>query len=245
MSERLRAAYHLHTNYSSDGKTSLAELAAAARRLDWRCLLLADHLEDFSPEIFDKYLAECAQLSDSKLLIIPGVEVKTAEGYHLAFVGVNKLPAGETTRTLIEDARAQGALVTLCHPAQNRTPGPCDWMELLHGVEFWNARSSSRFAPDIQSLRFAENLRRQFPHIQYFPALDLHYTWELRDLDLSLRTDRLEPQAILSALKDGNFETENFFWGISVGRRGPSGLQKIFFRAVDAFRRLVQRFSHK
>lgn len=241
MSERLIGAYHLHTTYSSDGKTSLEELAACARRGRWRFLLLADHIEDFTPEIFEKYQKECKQLSDSNLLIIPGVEVKTAEEYHLAFVGVSKLPTGATTRALVEDARTQGALVTLCHPAQNPEHRPCDWMELLHGVEFWNARSSSRFAPDRESLRFAESLRRQFPHILYFPALDLHYDWELRDLAISLRADRLDRQEILTVLKSGNFETVNHFWSISIGRTGPTNLQKSFFRLVDFFRHLAQR----
>jgi hypothetical protein len=241
MSNRLIGANHLHTKYSSDGKTSLEELAGVARRRGLNFLLLADHLEDFTPDLFQKYLSECAELSDSNFLLIPGVELRVGDEYHLALIGVERLPAGDSPRALVEDARSQGALIVLCHPPKNNSTPLEEVLELLHGVEFWNARVSSRFAPDCESLRFAEDLRRHYPHIQCIPALDLHYAWELRDLMISMRANRLERQEIFNALRNGNFETFNQFWSMSVGRHGPSGLQKIFFRLVDFFRRLAQR----
>lgn len=108
---------HCHSFFSGDGVSSPEELVAAARAAGLHGFALTDHNTfDGARYLLDKGLMrEDGQPVDG-LLILPAVEVTTADG-HLLCIGamlpsLKGMPAGEVA----EIARAHGALAIPPHP---------------------------------------------------------------------------------------------------------------------------------
>ena len=110
---------HLHSEYSHDGRDSIAALHAFALERGIGFIGLTDHAEDFEP---DRYLAlqqECAAVSDSRVRIIPGLEYRFNgyPGLHLLALGLTKWIAPKTPAEFIQQTRGHVASFTVvAHP---------------------------------------------------------------------------------------------------------------------------------
>ncbi len=101
---------HVHSEHSKDARGTVLELAQAAQAAGLHGFCLTDH----------DTIAGHAEIQEAAektgLLIIPGIEVTTAEG-HLLALGVNQIvPRGlgyQETREIIE---AQGGVAAPAHP---------------------------------------------------------------------------------------------------------------------------------
>ena len=104
----LRCDLHVHTNFSRDGESSVADVLARAASLGLDAIALTDH--DTCAGIAP------AEAAGSGILIIPGVEVSTKQG-HLLVLGVREpLPAGLHVMETIRLARNLGGVTILPHP---------------------------------------------------------------------------------------------------------------------------------
>lgn len=110
----LRGAFHVHTT-RSDGRSTPAQVAAAARAAGLHFVVLTDH-NDFVRR-------EPAFVNG--VLLVPGVELSTASGHLVAFglerplEGARKGLDGEAARAMVERA---GGVSVLAHPVQARNP---------------------------------------------------------------------------------------------------------------------------
>lgn len=66
----------------SGGQSTVAEYAAVARELGLDYLAFLEDFATLKPEAFDRFQKECAELSDDKLLLIPGIRVDNELGIH-------------------------------------------------------------------------------------------------------------------------------------------------------------------
>ncbi|MBB6733048.1 CehA/McbA family metallohydrolase [Cohnella zeiphila] len=146
----LACELHTHTNHS-DGKQTLEELTAGARRLGFDCIALTDH--NTMSGLKDRERIE----SETGLTIIPGMEWTTFYG-HMVTVGSMSLAAADWRRATpgniaegVAEVHRLGGLAGLAHPYRIGNPvcTGCywefeiqDWREIDY-IEVW----SKTFAP--------------------------------------------------------------------------------------------------
>ncbi|HEY0097266.1 MAG TPA: PHP domain-containing protein, partial [Archangium sp.] len=135
----LRGAFHVHTT-RSDGRGTVAEVAAAAKAAGLRFVVLTDH-NDFAPR---------EPVFVDGVLLVPGVELSTAHGHLVAFgmerplEGVRSWMDGGEAEAAVEKA---GGVSVLAHPVQRRNP----WRHLeaarrADGFELYSADTFFRDA---------------------------------------------------------------------------------------------------
>jgi predicted metal-dependent phosphoesterase TrpH len=110
---------HVHTRFSKDGESTVEAVLARAKAVGLAAIAITDHdtLEG---------VRYAALLEDPPVLVIPGMEVSTADG-HLIALGVSEpvTPRRPVLET-IDLVHAQGGLAVLPHP----------YHRLRHGVGF-------------------------------------------------------------------------------------------------------------
>src|SRR5437016_1589470 len=108
---------HTHSYFSGDGVSSPEDMIAAARAKNLHGIAITDHNTcDAITYLLDKGLMRLDGLPVDNFLILPGVEITTAEG-HLLCVGAT-LPflKGKPAREVCEMIHARGGLAIPPHP---------------------------------------------------------------------------------------------------------------------------------
>ena len=103
----MKADLHVHTCFSSDGKTTPEQLVEAAVKHGIGCIAVSDHNEFKAYEI----------LKDNKdVIIIPAEEVSSAEG-HIIGLGIDRLiPPGRSIQETIDLIHEAGGYAVAVHP---------------------------------------------------------------------------------------------------------------------------------
>ncbi len=100
---------HVHTRFSKDGESSVEDVLARAAAVGLAAVAITDHdtLEG---------VRHAARIEDPPVLVIPGVEVTTADG-HLIALGVSEMvPRGLGVLETIDLVHSRGGLAVLPHP---------------------------------------------------------------------------------------------------------------------------------
>lgn len=133
-----RLDLHVHTDASSDGRSSLAAQAAAAKAAGLDAIAVTDHnrCTPVPPEL-------------EGVLLIPGCEVSTTDGHitglfldaplDLEGLCSGGLPTGAAA---VEEIRRRGGLAVLAHPYQSAKAAPEALSFRPDAVETANARSA-------------------------------------------------------------------------------------------------------
>lgn len=128
----MKADLHVHTCYSSDGKTTLKELIDYAVKAGIGCIAVTDH---------NNFEAYNLVKDNGKVLIIPGEEVSSSEG-HIIALGINKLiPRDRSIQETIELIHDAGGCAFAAHPyrwwsglgEKNTREYPFDGIEARNG----------------------------------------------------------------------------------------------------------------
>lgn len=149
-------------------------------------------------------------------LVIPGIEVSSADG-HILGLGVNKLvprglPAGETVKLI----RELGGIAVAAHPFVPWKSPTLVYKTKFDAIEALNSRA---FLP-------SNRLARRFVERNRLPATagsDAHFPDEVGLASVGLNCEK-NVESILKEIKSG---------GASIAGRGlplPSHLQKIFYK---------------
>lgn len=127
---------HVHTNLSSDTKTTIEEAVSAARRQGLSGMAVANHNAFYKPQRYDDFY------------IIPSCEFTTDAGHILAFFLKEditcKMKKDDKGRfpwqEVIQLSREQGALTFLAHPFSPKTDRPIEVYTSVDGIEVYNGR---------------------------------------------------------------------------------------------------------
>ncbi len=201
----LIGAMHTHSTYSADGETDLDALAALFRARGYGFAAVTEHAEDLPAEGMGAYVDRCRRLSDDDFCLIPGLEVRSSEGLHVVGVRVTEHVGGGPASAIIRAIQRQGGLAILAHarPGQDAQLAARD--AVPDGLELWNTKYDSRYAPRLHRFAMFRRLRARNPELRGYCAVDYHWPTQYLGAHVAVQADRADEAAILDALRAGRF----------------------------------------
>ena len=184
----LRLDLHVHTSHSYDGRSSVDEVVAAAKAKGLDGVAITDHNSVAGHLEAKKY-------SKSGFLVIPGIEVASADG-HIVGLGISELiPRGLSAKETVERIRGQGGIAIAAHPfALGRRPGVV-YKAKFDAIEVLNSRAF--FISNPLARGFAE--RNKIPMVA---GSDAH---RMEDIGLAYTTVdcELKIESVLRQIRAG------------------------------------------
>lgn len=199
---------HTHTFFSGDGVSSPEENIAAAREKGLHGFAITDHNTcDAVTYLLEKGLMREDGLPVDDFLIIPGVEVTTAEG-HLLCIGVT-LPylKGKPAREVCEIIHERGGLAIPPHPYDLFRAGirfpvletlPIDALEVFNAAT--TLRRYNRFAYRYAQLR----------GLPMTASSDAHHSEAIGTAYTIVNTDEFSVQGVLAQLVKSNELSQHY-----------------------------------
>jgi predicted metal-dependent phosphoesterase TrpH len=198
----LRIDLHVHSFYSADGVSSPEDLIASAREAGLQAFAITDHNTcDAVDYMIQRGLMREDGLPVNGLLVVPGIEVTTAEG-HLLCLGCI-LPAslkGCPALEVCELAHAAGGICVAPHPYDLFRAGIRESVldELpLDALEVFNAATTLK-RHNRKAFDYAQ--RRGLPMTA---GSDAHHAGAVGVACTVVETDDFSVRGILSAMREG------------------------------------------
>jgi hypothetical protein len=227
---------HVHSNHSYDGHNSLGEIAEFARACGYSFLAMSEHSDTFNHDQMALYVQECREKSAPDFLIIPGIEFRCDNDFHLLGLGIRQFTDLTDPLAVSEFIHGQGGLAIIAHPKRNNYQIPNGLQTVVDGAEVWSATYDGRFVPSIDSLKLMKELRGTNESCIGYGGQDLHRLTGKRIVKTILPCDTLDENEILATLKRGSFIVSNNIFNI--GSREDVGGLKLAF--ITASRRLYE-----
>jgi predicted metal-dependent phosphoesterase TrpH len=219
----MKADLHVHTIHSSDGRSTAEQILKQAECIGLGAVAFTDHNSIQGGQDAIKL--------PTKLIVIRGVEVTSAEGHILAYgVGVD-IPSGRSATETIKLIHDAGGIAVAAHPGRI-------WSGLkrnsilghnFDGIEVHNARSTKGLNRKARAL--AENVKAPFTggsDSHHFTTLGGGYT--ILPDDCKTEADVI---AAILASKTNAEGTSRTFWGTL-----RYGTKTILQWAARGFRRM-------
>lgn len=193
---------HVHTEASHDCSTPVETVLEAASDCGLDAVAVTDH------DAIDASLRAVDRASTRDLVVVPGVEVSTADG-HLLALGVTERPdPGESLSATVDAVRAAGGVAVVPHPFQSSRHGvsrralvDCDAVEVhnawaVTGVQNARARSFARRrdypAVGASDAHSADVVGRAYTDVTLPDGVSAD-AWTADDLLAALRAGRTSP----------------------------------------------------
>ncbi len=192
---------HCHSWFSGDGVSSPEAMVASAKRRGLHGFAITDHNTCDAYHYFvDHGFARPDGQPVNGFLIIPGVEVSTADGHLLCLGTVLPQMKGEPAADVTKAIRAAGGLAVPAHPYDRFRAGirekVMDSLE-VDALEVFNAAISvSKY--NEQALEYAK--RRNLPMIS---ASDSHHEASLGVSHVIADTENFTVGGVLEAIRKG------------------------------------------
>jgi predicted metal-dependent phosphoesterase TrpH len=218
-----RGIIHVHSVYSYDGKNTLEELAALGRRRRYDFIGVTEHSDTFDRAKMAAFVAECRRLSDRSLILMPGIEFSCAGRLHLLALGIEQWSDAKDPVELTKFIQDQGGLAVVSHPSRYAYQIPSRLVEVIDGVEVWNASYDSRFVPDRKVVELWRTLKRDNEALTGFGGQDLHRITPIRHVTLVLpdADPELTAAAVVGRLRKKAFFMSNGY--LRLGCAEPPG----------------------
>lgn len=196
---------HVHTDWSHDGRDTLAGLVAACRERGIGFVGLTEHAEDLDAARWPEYVAACAAASGDGVVLIPGLEFRFAgfKGLHLLALGLRRWHEPATPEAFAKEVAPDAAFTIVAHPVLTRHQVPAAVLAAVDAIEVWNAAYNTRWLPDPRAVRLLHHARRRRPEMVGVAGLDQHDSRNDREIRVRLQARSADP---LGALRAGGFE---------------------------------------
>ena len=184
----IRAAFHVHSEWSYDAEIPLAQIAELFRDRRCEAVFMCEHDRGFDAARYEAYVEACrkASLPEGPLLV-PGIEYASPDDrVHVPVWGkVPFLGEGVETTELLRAVDAHGGAAVLAHPVRRdawRAFEP-EWLALSKGIEIWT-RKWDGWAPNPRACRMAAEAG-----LVGVGALDLHKAHQMFPLSMELEVE--------------------------------------------------------
>ena len=219
----LKGAIHIHSTYS-DGEFTLPELRALFIAEGCSFVCMTDHAEAFDEQKLEAYKSECAALSDSSFRFVHGLEYECEQRMHILGYGAERLASTKDPQQVIKHIDSQSAISVIAHPKD----AFFSWIEsfeaLPAGIETWNSKYDSRYAPRPGTFSLLQDLQRRKPNMLAFYGQDLHWKKQFHGLFVELDCDSNEPRQVLNALRQGRYSGLKGEWSLPSNGKLPENL---------------------
>lgn len=201
----IKAACHVHSDWSYDGTWSLRGIAEEFGRRGFRAVMITEHDRGFTESRRQDHRQACVTASTSQVFLLPGIEYSDARNFvHILVWGpVPFLGEGIPTGELLKAVKRMNGVAVMAHPSRQsawRSFEPA-WAEYLLGVEVWNRKTDGWF-PSKPALRLAQNGR-----LPSFVGMDFHSRRQLFPLAMDLDVDGgLTEDSLLASLRAHRFQ---------------------------------------
>lgn len=231
----IRAASHVHSDWSYDGKWSLKQLAEAFAERAYRVVLVTEHDKGFDESRRLEHRAACQEASSGKILLVPGIEYSDPSNVlhflvwgDVPFVGFKAAP--EQVLTAVQE---YGGVAVFAHPSRKEAWRRFDlsWNEKLLGIEFWN-RKTDGWAPSKHSWPLL-----RMTNAVAFSGLDFHDPRQFFPMATLLEMQSpINEATVLSALKKRRCKSKVF--GLEA-RALANGLHADALHGTESLRRVA------
>jgi hypothetical protein len=234
----IRAAVHVHSDWSHDGHWPLSRIATCFRKIGYHCVLTAEHDESFNNDRWQSYRKACIENSTDGFLIVPGIEYSDPLNivHVLVWGNVPFLGVGRETEELLREVKEFQGVAVMAHPSRRQAwqKYKSQWVPLLSGMELWN-RKEDGVAPSQEAL----SLLKQNPGLLPFVGLDFHRGNQLFPLYMTLQHNgRLTEEGVLDELRENKCRAKAA--GVSSDYFSKGTLYK-GVKEIEYFRRYLRR----
>jgi hypothetical protein len=249
MMNRIRAACHVHSTWSYDGKWKLDQLARSFAKRNYRVVLMTEHDQGFDEAKRLEHREACRMASTESILLVPGIEYSDPTNViHLLVWGdVPFIGSRVEPEQILAAAQEHGGISVLAHPSRKEAWRRFDpsWSSMLLGIEFWN-RKTDGWAPSKPAWSLLQKT-----NLMPFAGLDFHDSRQFFPMGTFLEMpDPINENAVLAALRARRGGSEVFGRGASKLADGlPVGtlhhaeaLRRV---AAGIYRTAVSRFKGK
>ncbi|MCD6367943.1 MAG: ATP-grasp domain-containing protein [Candidatus Aenigmarchaeota archaeon] len=200
----IKGLFHVHSNYSHDGKLSLTEIKKLSIKNGYKFVILTDHAEDFDQKKWMKYVKECKKLSDEKFVFIPGMEISSYDGPHIILVNPKRYTNSKILTNVVEYVKKNKIFWGIAHIRES------DW-KILESIkeppsfiEVWNSKYHGYSTSLSNLIRFRRFYRTSY-HTIGICGNDIH-DWKKRLISLYLEYEgELSYEKILNKIKNEKF----------------------------------------
>lgn len=199
---RLRVAAHIHSAFSDDCDWPLDRICRTLRRQGYHGALVCEHDRGMTADSWERIREECARLSQSGFLVVPGIEYQDpTHTIHVPVYGPAPfLGSSPTVQDVLSHARAHAAIGVLAHPRRRDAYQvlTTDDLRLASGIEVWN-RKYDGIRPNDWAFEQAST-----HGLIAFTALDFHGPRQFFPLSMDVRVEG-EPTVsnVVSAIAAG------------------------------------------
>lgn len=215
----MEGIFHVHSNYSSDGRLSLEELKEECIKRGLSFMVMTDHAEDFPPGKVKEFVNHCREISDENFFAVPGLEFNVDKDHevHLLVVGLEDFVSEDRTEEILKKIRKgeSSTLTVMAHLSRSNHYIPTDYENRINGIEIWNAAYNSRYLPDQKAMRLFTNLKKKNSQLVGFGGLDLHDHSGFRELKICLTNSCHNEKELLDDLRAGKFKIRGQYMSLS------------------------------
>jgi hypothetical protein len=244
---QIRAACHVHSTWSYDGKWELDRLAESFAKRNYRVVLITEHDQGFDESKRLEHRDACLKASSKEILLIPGIEYGDPSNViHLLvwgdvpFVGSKAEP-----ERVLAAAQEWEGITVFAHPSRKeawKRFNP-NWGDKILGIEFWN-RKTDGWAPS----------RHAWPLLQMtnsvpFAGLDFHESRQFFPMTTILEMQSpISEATVLAALGARRCRSTAFGFEASALATGPytealHGAESLRRAAASLYRSTAPKFQ--
>ncbi len=218
----IRADLHVHTTYSSDSLITPKDLVFYSKRRGLNAVAVTDH----------NYLAGAYKIAkETDFLIIPGMEVSSADGHIVALNIPEPIPRGLSATETVNRIHKAGGVAIACHPYVYfkgcLRENVCSAFDAIETI---NARAF----PFKRSIKKAEEAAKRFG-LSKVGGTDAHYGPQIGCGYTEIEAEAATVEAVAKAIVEGKCSAHG-------------GSVPYFLNAqqqVQRFRRLLRKASNR
>lgn len=207
---KITGLFHLHSNYSYDGKLSLEEIISFAKRYGCQFVVLNEHCKKFNQEKYKELLTKCQKLSNNNFCFIPGMEFTCDNNnLHILALGLNEIIFEDDFEKILDFIKSSKGIAILAHPYREKALKlKEDFLDKFTGIEIWNVREDGKGIPRYRNISYLKKLRKKGYNLLGFGGLDFHDLEDFGFVKTVVKADKLTLDCLLRAFKEGSFYTK-------------------------------------
>ncbi len=186
----INADLHVHTTYSSDSLITPKDIIFYAKRRGLNAIAVTDH----------NYLEGAYKIAkETDFLIIPGMEVSSADGHIVALNVSELIPRGLSAAETVDRIHKAGGVAIACHPyvyfkgcLREKVSAYFDAIEVINARAF----------PFARSVRLAESEAQKYG-LPRVAGTDAHYGPQIGYGYTKIEAEAATVEAVVKAIAEG------------------------------------------